>query len=446
VTDRYGLLRSMRFRIAAPSLLIVSAVIALLSILLVESVQSHLTSEVDRSLVNEYHYVEANLATHHFLSRTGPSGEYGQFFSAKGTLIGSGANLQGDPPLIHVSPVGTTPRFMTISNRSLGRLRVLEVQLGSRTGPILVAAQQIAQITDATDSLRIRLAIIAPLLALAVGFSFWLVIGRAMRKVEAVRTAVAGISDDDWFERVSNPRTGDELERLVVTMNDMLARLQGSIERERQFVTDASHELRSPIAAARAVLESKELESPETVRAPLQALQRLEDLAEQLLVLDRIGRPELGVTSTPVDVDEWVLAQAEQLRRTTGLNIDTSGVSGGQIIGTESDVSRIIENLASNAARYARHTVAFSLNEEQGWVMLRVLDDGPGIPEDKKEIVFERFRRLDDDRDRAKGGSGLGLAIVWDITTKYGGKVRVDDSPDGGACFSVMLPASTTVA
>jgi signal transduction histidine kinase len=446
VTERSRVLRSMRFRIAAPSLLIVSAVIAVLSGFLVESVQAHLISQVDQSLVNEFHYVRANLAKHQFLSRTGPSGEYGQFFSAQGKLIGSGANLQGDPPLIHVSATGSTPRIISISNPTLGRLRVLEVQLGGRSGPILVEAQQINQITAARDSLVARLAIIGPLLALAVGVSFWLVVGRAMRKVESVRTAVAGISDVDSSKRLTIPRTGDEIERLVVTMNDMLGRLQSSIDRERQFVTDASHELRSPIAAARAIVESKEAESSGNDQQLLLVLQRLEDLTQQLLVLDRAGRPAAGVLMTPVDVDEWVLTQAEHLRRTTQLEIDTAGVSGGQVMGSESDISRIIENLASNAARYARHSIAFVLTESDGWVLLRVADDGPGVPDDKKVMVFERFRRLDSDRGRAKGGAGLGLAIVWDLAVNLGGTVRVEDTAGGGACFVVMLPASTAIS
>jgi two-component system, OmpR family, sensor kinase len=104
------------------------------------------------------------------------------------------------------------------------------------------------------------------------------------------------------------------------------------------------------------------------------------------------------------------------------------------------------KNLASNAARYAHHSIAFALTEADGWVLLRVTDDGPGIPEDKRGMVFERFRRLDSDRGRAKGGSGLGLAIVRDLTANFGGTVRVEDTPGGGACFVVTLPASTSVS
>ena len=438
-----SVVRSMRFRIAVPSLLIVAAVIALFAVLLVASVQSHLLSEVDRSLVSEYHYVRSNISTPQYLPRAGPNGQYGEIFAANGRLLGEGANLAGAPPLIHASPVGSTPRLMTISSAEFGRLRVLEVQLGDRKAPILVVAQAINQITDAVNSLKVRLAISSPLLALAVGLLFWLVVGRAMRKVEAVRTAVGDVSELDLSARVANPRTGDELERLVVTMNEMLTRLQRSVERERQFIADASHELRSPIAAARAVLESDGSGSSESHLAALQAIQRLQYLAEQLLVLERAGRDDRRAEWELVDIDEWILAQAEQLRVTTSLAIDTAAVSGGQVMGDESDITRIIENLSSNAIRYAHSTVAFALEETGDWVTLRVSDDGPGIPDDQKQLVFERFRRLDTDRGRARGGSGLGLAIVWELTAKYGGSVRIADNPGGGTCVGVWLPAST---
>ena len=222
--------RSMRFRITVPSMLIVSVVVAGLAVILVESVQNHLVSQVDRGLVNEAHYVRAQLAGHHILPSTTPSGEYGQFFLADGTLVGATNNLRGARPLVHVVAAGPSPRLTTISTRRFGRLRVLEEQLGTGSAPILVEGQRINQITNATRSLTVDVAVGAPLLVLAVGLLIWLVVGRAMKTVESVRVAVAEISEEDLDERVSNPRTGDELERLVLTMNVMLERLQGAIE------------------------------------------------------------------------------------------------------------------------------------------------------------------------------------------------------------------------
>jgi len=425
--------------------LIVAVVVAGLSVLLVQSVQSHLVSEVDGRLIVGARYVRTQLGENHFLPSSSPAGQYGQFFLANGKLFGSSENLRGAPPLITVRAEGPTPQLSTITTRRYGQLRVLEEQLGMGSAPILVEAQEINQIADATHSLTLGVALGAPLLILAAGVLIRLVVGRAMKSVESVRLAVAQVSDDRLDERVTNPGTGDELERLVLTMNVMLERLQGAIERERQFVADASHEIRSPIAATRALLESED-SGPSQVRATreaaLIALQRLQDLTDQLLVLDGTGRHREARLKM-VDVDELVLAQVDQLRRTTSFDIDVSAVSGGQVLGDEIDVMRVIENLTSNAVWHAVRRVAFSVTEGEGCVELGVEDDGPGVPIESRSLIFERFLRLDRNRGRAMGGSGLGLAIVSEIVTKYGGSVRVEDAEHGGARFVVVLPSST---
>jgi signal transduction histidine kinase len=345
--------------------------------------------------------------------------------------------------------VGTDPVLSTITTRQFGELRVLAVRLGGPLAPILVEAQQINQINDATRSLTVRVAIGTPLLALAFGVLTWFVVGRAMKPVESTRLAVAGIVDLESGERVENPRTGDELESLVSTMNLLLDRLQVSVEREQRFISDASHELRSPIAAVRAILESGDPSvagSWDSKLAALGALQRLQDLADQLLVLDRTAESRREILRQPVDVDEWVFAVAEQLRGTTNLTIDTTSVSGGQVLATEVDVIRIVDNLMANAARYAQRTVKLSLVEQDGWVRFEVTDDGPGIPAEKQMEIFERFTRLDTDRGQNTGGAGLGLAIVRDLIDRYRGSVEVTSQNGSGATFVVMLPSSRASA
>jgi signal transduction histidine kinase len=435
--------RSIRFRITAPTVLLVVVLLAGLSYLLVESVRVHLISQVDAELVNGAHYVQQEIGHGVALPAVGPRGTYGQFLLPDGKLIGSSANLEGIGPLVRSVSLGTNPRLTTISTRQFGELRVLEQQLGGRSAPILVEAQQIDQIADATRSLEERLAVGAPILALIFGALIWFVVGRAMKPVEATRLAVAGIADLANGERVENPGTGDELERLVTTMNLLLDRLQASFEREQQFVSDASHELRSPIAAVRAILESEALVGTEQVpphASALEALQRLQDVADQLLILDRSNDSRRD--PRPVDVDEWVLAVAQQLRQTTSLAVDTRSVSAGQVLATEIDIMRIVDNLASNAARYARSTLKFSLSEEQGWVRIEVEDDGPGIPADMQSIVFERFSRLNDDRSSDEGGAGLGLAIVRELADRHGGSIHVISKADTGASFIVLLPSA----
>jgi signal transduction histidine kinase len=137
-----------------------------------------------------------------------------------------------------------------------------------------------------------------------------------------------------------------------------------------------------------------------------------------------------------------VLLHADVLRRTTDLAVDTSAVSGGQVLGSEDALGRVVENLAANAGRHARGRVAFAVREAHGHVELAVTDDGPGIPPADREVVFRRFTRLDDARERDRTGAGLGLAIVARIVERHRGTVTAGAGPaDEGTTITVRLPA-----
>ena len=230
-------------------------------------------------------------------------------------------------------------------------------------------------------------------------------------------------------------------------MNQMLQGIQVAMKRERRFIADASHELRSPIAAIRGALETSDhtiggMERSHEVA--LSALQRLDFMADGLLTLDSIGGPRNELPLRPIDLDELVLLQVNELRKRTSLAIDASNVSGGQVLAREVDMMRIVENLSSNAVRYAESRIEYSVAERGDHVWLAVADDGPGIPEPMRDIVFERFARIDSARNWSNGGTGLGLAIVSEIVTTYGGDVWVEaTSPARGARFVIRLPATT---
>ena len=428
------------------AMVVVVAVLFVVALVLLQSVKSHLFQQVDRSLVNESAYAKSQLLSHHYPPATTPAGQLGQLFLANGTLLGSSTNLRGMPPLIHVSPAGPTPQLSTIYNRRFGHLRVLELQLGARSAAILVEYQVINQIVDAENSLTELLEIVLPILALVLGGLTWLVVGRAMKPVEVVRQAVSDISAKDLDERLPSPRSGDELDRLVDTMNQMLQRIQAAMKRERRFIADASHELRSPIAAIRGALETSDHTIGGMARShevALSALQRLDFMADGLLTLDSIGGPRNGLPLRPIDLDELVLLQVDELRKRTSLTIDASNVSGGQVLAREVDMMRIVENLSSNAVRYAESRIEYSVAERGDHVWLAVADDGPGIPEPMRNIVFERFARIDSARNWSNGGAGLGLAIVSEIVTTYGGLVWVEaTSATHGARFVIRLPAT----
>ena len=440
----WTVVKSLRFRITAVATVAIACFLGLTAFFSVRYADNRLIDQVDRSLVNQAVYVRQQLQERHLPSPSSPAGEFGQFFLANGTLLGSSTNIDGFPPLVKVRAAGPSPRFFTISNPRLGRLRILEEQFGSGSAPILVEAQQINQVAAARRVLTLLPTIGVPVVVLALAATVWIVVGRAMRPVEAIRRAVAEVSDADPSERLPSPGTGDELERLVETMNVMLDRLHQAVERERTFIADASHELRSPLAVVQAALEGDHTgldEFRQSQRTALSALQRLQDLADQLLVLHASGTA--GPVRRLIDIDELVLSQVDLLQRTTDLHIDASAVSGGQVVADETDMTRIIENLSSNALRHAVRKIAFGVSEADEWVELSVTDDGPGVPPDKRLAVFERFSRLDSSRSRSYGGVGLGLAIVQEIAGRYGGTVRVEDGPGRGARFIVSLPAST---
>ena len=238
---------------------------------------------------------------------------------------------------------------------------------------------------------------------------------------------------------------------LARTLNAMLERIDSAQQRQRQFVADASHELRSPLAAIRQLLEVAQ-RYPETIsgeQLAAEALpeeQRMEDLVAALLTLARLDDEGSSGARTVVDLDELVAVEVPRVRRSrSGLQVDASGVNAVQVRGNSVLLEQAVRNVLSNAARHAQTRIRVALAEHvDGNVRLVVEDDGNGIAPESRELVFRRFVRLDEARDRDHGGSGLGLAIVRRIVEGAGGRVEVDDSPSGGARFTLVFPAEVT--
>ncbi|WP_344598390.1 HAMP domain-containing sensor histidine kinase [Streptomyces violaceusniger] len=284
-------------------------------------------------------------------------------------------------------------------------------------------------------------------LVLFVAGLTWLLVGRALRPVAAMRREFTEITERDLHRRVPVPRARDEIHRLARTMNATLDRLHRAMTRQRQFVADASHELRSPIAAVRAQLElvlarPSRTDWPVAVHKALRDTDRLQAVASDLLLLARLDVREAPPKTA---VDLGALA-AEEVRRHPGaLTMDQLAEAGGReraavVTGSRVQLSRLLTNLTDNARRHTRTTVSITVAVHGGLVELAVDDDGPGIPEGDRERVFERFTRLDDARARQDGGTGLGLAIANDIAHAHGGTLTVLTSPRGGARLLLRLP------
>ena len=280
-----------------------------------------------------------------------------------------------------------------------------------------------------------------------VALTTWKLVGRALAPMDAIRAEVDEISANEMHRRVPAPGGTDEVARLASTMNRMLERLEIAQRRQQQFVSDASHELRSPVASIREQAEVA-LAHPERVTTAdlaehvLAEDLRVQRLVEDLLLLARADEQTLRLKRRPVDLDDLVFEVAQRLRAGSTLRIDTTDVSAARVLGDAPGLRRVVANLAENAQRHARTRVAFSLVATDHTVVLAVDDDGAGIPSEDRARVFERFVRLDDARARDLGGSGLGLAIVAQVVGAHGGSVAIVDGARGGTRVEVRLEAA----
>ena len=371
-----------------------------------------------------------------------------QVLDERGRVVLASPNAQGMAPVARLRP-GRSAEFeipeaapVEADGGFLAVATGADTPLGPRT---VLVARSTEAVTEATAAVGRLLAVGLPLLLAVVAATTWVVVGRALAPVEAIRAEVDAISAAALHRRVQAPPADDEIGRLARTMNRMLGRLEQAQARQRRLVSDASHELRSPVAAIRQHAEVALAHPDRTTTAELAATVlaedlRLQRLAEDLLLLTRADEHTLGLRRRPVDLDDLVFDEARRLRGVSGLRVDTSAVSAGRVDGDAAGLRRVLRNLGDNAARHAGTQVAFSVSERDGVVRLLVDDDGPGIPEADRERVFERFVRLDDARARDDGGSGLGLAIVTELVSAHDGTVTITHSPASGTRVEVALP------
>jgi signal transduction histidine kinase len=317
---------------------------------------------------------------------------------------------------------------------------------------VLVGVSPLDEVRESVATLVRALWWGGPVLVLFVGLIAWLLVGRALRPVEQLRATVETISRSTLEQRVEVPPSHDEVARLATTMNTMLERLQRSRDHERRFVSDASHELRSPLASIRAQLEVDALDVLDAagdaihdagaIRAGVLAdTIRLERIVGDLMELARseetTARPEGSVALDVVVADEITAVQ-----RSSPIEITADGIDDTVVRGRSDALARVTRNLLDNAVRHAAGRVRVGLHHGDGWAELTVDDDGPGIPAEAEQRIFDRFARLDGSRDRATGGVGLGLAVVRAVVEHHGGTVSYARSPLGGARFAVRLPTA----
>jgi signal transduction histidine kinase len=369
-----------------------------------------------------------------------------QVVDAQGRVLSASANVRGRPALVAAAP-GRSIRLSHPLTEG-GDFVVAVGRAGTPAGDLTVLAG--SSLEDATDDTRVTAGLLAvgvPLLLIVVGATTWFVVGRTLAPVEAIRAEVDAISARELHRRLAHRGPDDEIGRLAATMNGMLARLEHSQKQQRRFISDASHELRSPVASIRqhaevALSHPDRTTVPELADTVLAEDRRIGHLVEDLLLLARADENGAVADLHPVDLDDLVLDHASRVRTEGRVRVDLSGLGAGRVLGSRALLDRLVGNLVGNAAQHARSRIALSLTHDlsRHVVLLQVDDDGPGIPEADRERVFERFVRLDDARPRDTGGAGLGLAIADEVVRAHRGDIAVGESPLGGARLLVRLP------
>ena len=444
--------RSLRARFTIAASTVMAAAIAAAAGLLIWRVHDELIAGLDATATSQALEVATTTAGSNrpTIPASLAPGTAAQVVTESGRVVASSANLAGESRLFTFPPNSARTSLRTVPATPLGDNDPYRVAAVSTAGPdgtrhVVYVGLPIAEVTTSITELTAALALGGPALAAVLAGITWLLVGRALAPVDVLRQQAADITVTDLHERVDVPPTDDELARLAITLNELLARIESSLDQQRQFVADAAHELRSPVAAILAQLEVEQSYAAGATgpgaEAVIREVRRLSQLVDDLLALARLGASPRRAT-IPVDLDDVVLAEIDALRHRTDLVLDASGVKAARVQGDPSLLTRVVRNLLDNAARYARSRITVLLDNSGDDALLTVADDGPGIQEEQRQRIFERFTRLEDGRSRDVGGVGLGLSIVLEVVTAYEGSVRVEDNLPG-ARFTIRLPAAT---
>jgi signal transduction histidine kinase len=436
---------------------VVALAFTISGLLLVGLVHRSLVNSVDTAAAARARDVAALVTARRLgvtVASTGEDSSLVQVVGPSGAVLVSSSNIEGEPAALPAPPARRTPTLLTRSALPISdeaqRFRVIAFPVTLTEGPGWVyVASSLRQVDTTIARLGTALVLGLPVLLLLVTGVIWVAVGRALRPVERIRRGAASIGGDDLQRRVPVPHSHDEIARLAVTMNDMLARLEASAGRQRRFVGDASHELKSPLSALRAqvdvALAYPDRSDAAAVLARVQQQSaRMAELIDDLLFLARADEGGLPAGAERVDLDELVLAEVHRLRELGGVAVTLDVVDAVAVVGSERDLTRMLRNLGDNAVAHARTSVEVGLTVVAGTAVITVTDDGPGVPVSDRSSLFERFTRLELDRSRhvSGGGTGLGLAITREIATVHAGTVSVGDRPDGqpGAVFTVRIP------
>ena len=389
-----------------------------------------------------------------YIVETAHAGQLVQVLDHAGNVLASSDPAVAAAPLTgqRAGPGETitrdVPSLPSIGDNDDYHIVIMGAQADTVNYSVVVAqAQQIQADTIATVAWFILGAM--PLLLVTVAVSVWLLVGRSLRQVERIRGQVARINAERLDGRVDVPPTNDEIQALAVTMNTMLDRLQASDSEQRRFVSDASHELRSPLATLRAGVEIAAADPTGAMWLQMKDVlaeetARMSFLVEDLLTLAKANDGGLKVEQKDVDLDD-VLDQEIRRLRSTSRNLISADLVPARIRGDARRLAQVLRNVLDNADRHALSRIDVDLHTTGDKVIVTVDNDGDPIPEADRDRIFERFVRLDGSRSREGGGSGLGLAIAADIVAAHQGTIRPTDAPAGLCRFEITFPCQDAV-
>ncbi|MFC5827683.1 sensor histidine kinase [Nonomuraea insulae] len=382
-----------------------------------------------------------------------------QVVDPRGLVVASTAQLQGKPVMAPFGPDSKNIAHSVVCGGvfpSRGCQIVVAQSAHTRAGNWIIYSSS-PKIPPYVDPwLATMVAGVAVLLAAAMTLLGYRIANAALKPVTAIRAELDKINETCPERRVPYPPVQDEVHDLADSVNRTLARLQAAMEQQRAFTSDASHELRSPIAAIRAEIEDALL-APEETSVPtvgntvLSSVGRLEAIVDDLLTIARQDRGRL-VEHEPVDLPELVTEVCGR-RPHPSKRFEYELERGVVVIGDRARLSHLLANLIDNAERHATSTITFRVRHvtspkrdaqrfPNGIAVLEVIDDGTGIDPGKRELVFHRFARLDTARDRGAGGTGLGLPIARQIAEAHGGTLQIEDYPQGTR-FVLRLPSAS---
>lgn len=449
----------IRLRVTAAFALAMAVVLAASGLFLYLRLQSHLALALDQELqLRSQDLAVVVSQPHASLTSAGRGGLVEQGESYAQLLTPSGRVLEATRPLGRKPLLGPSelraavrePLYTDLKEvpglNEPSRVLAVPVSRGGRRLVLLVGATR-QNSAETLASFRNELLIAGPVALILASLFGYLLAGLSLRQVESMRRRAAAISAETPGERLPVPPTGDELERLGETLNEMLDRLETALERERDFVADAGHELRTPLALLRTELElaMRHARSEDELRAAVAAAskeaERLSRLAEDLLLIARSDRGRLPLRLEELDVDELLAAvvsrfewrAAEERRHLRALP-----ARGLRIRGDRLRLEQALANLVDNALRYGAGAVELEASAVDGRTELHVRDGGSGFPPGFADRAFERFARPDP--GRAGEGAGLGLSIVRAIARAHGGSAGVADGTRAGADVWLAVP------